>query len=185
MPVRRARGELSQCSRRCARPTGGSHALTTKSPAQRFKGAKRRAAPRRIVKSAASVERRSGCETKWERSLPGLRRYCTSCLRSVHLPYGHFCRLRSTPIGQGRRRGDALIVGHYVDGVRGHSISQEVDTQQPVRACNESTPRILQALAKWDSNPCLAPPRRLRPRNRYRTLLPRTSQNSSSTRLGE
>jgi hypothetical protein len=91
--------EVVYVSRRCTRPTGGSHGRTTKSPAQRFKGAKRRAALRRIVKSAARVVRRSGCETEWERSLPGLRRYCTSCPRSVHLPYGHFCRLRSTPIG--------------------------------------------------------------------------------------
>ena len=44
----------------------------------------------RELQSAASAVRRSGCETEWERSLPGLRRYCTSCPRSVHLPYGHF-----------------------------------------------------------------------------------------------
>jgi hypothetical protein len=38
MPVRRARGELSQCSRRCARPTGGSHVRTTDNFAQRTTG---------------------------------------------------------------------------------------------------------------------------------------------------
>jgi hypothetical protein len=37
----------------CARPTGGSHGLTTEDPAQRYKGAKRRAAPRRGPQSAA------------------------------------------------------------------------------------------------------------------------------------
>jgi len=65
-----------------------------------LQGRKAKAALRRIVKSAARVVRRSGCETKWERSLPGLRRYFTSCSRSMHLPYGHFRRLHPTPIGQ-------------------------------------------------------------------------------------
>ena len=38
----------------CARPTGGGHGLTTDGPAQRFKDAKAKAAPRRgAPKSAA------------------------------------------------------------------------------------------------------------------------------------
>jgi hypothetical protein len=56
--------------------------------------------------------------------------------------------------------------------------SQAVGTQQPVRACHDSTPRILQALAKWDSNPCSAPPRRPKVVVAPATLLHRTSQNS-------
>jgi hypothetical protein len=57
---------------------------------------------------------------------------------------------RHTPIGLGRRRGDALIVGHYVDGVRGHRISQEVHTQQPVPACHDSSPQMRPAcLQLW------------------------------------
>jgi hypothetical protein len=37
---------------RCTRPTGGSHVLTTHDLAQRFKGAKAKAAPREREKSA-------------------------------------------------------------------------------------------------------------------------------------
>src|SRR5215212_45095 len=38
-PVRRARGELSQCSQRCARPTGDTHGRTTRGgPVQRRGG---------------------------------------------------------------------------------------------------------------------------------------------------
>jgi hypothetical protein len=36
----------------CARPTGGSHDLTTDDPAQRFKGAKRKDAPGRGTRKA-------------------------------------------------------------------------------------------------------------------------------------
>src|ERR687897_1453202 len=40
-PVRRARGRCRYRLAWCARPTGGSHALTTDAPAQRFEGAMR------------------------------------------------------------------------------------------------------------------------------------------------
>src|SRR5215208_6735025 len=46
-------GEL-QCSRSYARPTGGSHALTTRGPAQRFKGAMRR--PRQVRRGPSAAE---------------------------------------------------------------------------------------------------------------------------------
>jgi hypothetical protein len=39
----------------CARPTGGSHILTTHDPAQRFKGAKRKAARMRMGKRENSA----------------------------------------------------------------------------------------------------------------------------------
>ena len=39
--------EFQECyPKHCARPTGGSHGLTAADPAQRFKGAKRMAAPK-------------------------------------------------------------------------------------------------------------------------------------------
>jgi hypothetical protein len=57
-----------------ARPTGDSHGLTARGPAQRFEGAKRRAAQRN--KEGSKKPR-------------GLRRYSTSCPRPAHLPYGH------------------------------------------------------------------------------------------------
>jgi hypothetical protein len=62
--------------------------------------------------------------------------------------------------------------------------SPEVGTQQPVLAWHDSSPRILQALAKWDSNPCLAPPRFPRSGSTIATLLLRTSQNSSYENVG-
>src|SRR5215204_3546654 len=40
----------------CARPTGGSHVLTTHDPAQRFKGAKRRAAPRKVSQGSGAAK---------------------------------------------------------------------------------------------------------------------------------
>jgi len=40
-------------SRRCARPTGGSHGLTTDGPAQRFKDARAKASPRRGAQKSA------------------------------------------------------------------------------------------------------------------------------------
>src|SRR5215218_10989351 len=47
-PVSRARGDtLDARYIECARPTGGSHGLTIDDATQRFKGAKRRAAPGR------------------------------------------------------------------------------------------------------------------------------------------
>jgi hypothetical protein len=46
------RSVLGLFTRRCARPTGGSHGLTTDDPAQRFKSAMRR--PRQGGSSAAN-----------------------------------------------------------------------------------------------------------------------------------
>ena len=39
----------------CARPTGGSHGLTTDAPAQRIKGAKLKAAPDRSKGAARGI----------------------------------------------------------------------------------------------------------------------------------
>jgi len=39
----------------CARPTGGSHGLTTDAPAQRIKGAKLKAAPDRSKGAAKGI----------------------------------------------------------------------------------------------------------------------------------
>jgi hypothetical protein len=52
--MRRARGVVA-CFPRCARPTGGSHGLTTDAPAQRFKGAKLEAAPDRSKGAAKGI----------------------------------------------------------------------------------------------------------------------------------
>jgi len=46
-------GKSNMLASWCARPTGGSHGRTIGDLTQRFKGAKRRAAPRRGPKSAA------------------------------------------------------------------------------------------------------------------------------------
>jgi hypothetical protein len=48
-------GEVVACFPGCARPTGGSHVLTTHDPAQRFKGAKRKAARMRMGKRENSA----------------------------------------------------------------------------------------------------------------------------------
>src|SRR5215208_7330186 len=54
-PVSRARGDtLDARYIECARPTGGSHGLTIDDATQRFKGAKRRAAPAVIGESSAA-----------------------------------------------------------------------------------------------------------------------------------
>jgi hypothetical protein len=43
--------ELQACfPKSCARPTGGSHGLTARGPAQRGEGAKAKAAPRKVPK---------------------------------------------------------------------------------------------------------------------------------------
>src|SRR5687768_2614902 len=47
-------GELSQCSWRCARPTGDSHTRTTRELTQRFKGAKHR--PRQVRRGPSAAE---------------------------------------------------------------------------------------------------------------------------------
>jgi hypothetical protein len=49
-----------QSSRRCACPTGGSHSRTTRGPAQRFEGAKRRAAPKEREKRGPGRYRNRG-----------------------------------------------------------------------------------------------------------------------------
>jgi hypothetical protein len=53
-------GELYLCVVWCGRPTGGRHGLTTDDPAQRFKGAKRRAAP-----GTKETQRRPGQYSGW------------------------------------------------------------------------------------------------------------------------
>src|SRR5215207_9484087 len=58
--MRRAWGELYLCVVWCERPTGGRHGLTTDDPAQRFKGAKRRAAP-----GTKETQRRPGQYKGW------------------------------------------------------------------------------------------------------------------------
>jgi hypothetical protein len=52
---------------------------------------KEKAAPRRIVKKRGHSSEEVRVRNQMGKdSLPGLKRYCTSCPRSVHLPYGHF-----------------------------------------------------------------------------------------------
>jgi len=70
--------EFQECyPKSCARPTGGSHARTTRGPAQRFSRAKSEGRARCDGKRGAASSEEGGRGLKGERNPPDLGCHCT------------------------------------------------------------------------------------------------------------